>query len=90
MHIFHFCDLHDSKAPFELTTEYLSAEMVFSLLKSVQVAAAIPAVDPMVARCLSNLTAGGIDAIHAENLCSTSGSPVRNASGFQSTFFICD
>mmetsp|Transcript_39882 Transcript_39882/g.83471 ORF Transcript_39882/g.83471 Transcript_39882/m.83471 type:complete len:96 (+) Transcript_39882:153-440(+) len=67
----------------ELTTENLSAEMVFSLLKSVQIAAAIPAVDPMVARCLSNLTSGGIDAIHAENLCSTSGSAVRNASEHQ-------
>jgi hypothetical protein len=55
--------------------------MVFSLLKLVKVAPAIPVVDPMVARCLSNLTAGGIDAVHAENLCSTSGSPVRNASG---------
>jgi hypothetical protein len=55
--------------------------MVFSLLKSVKAAPAIPMVDPMVARCLSNLTAGGIDAVHAESLCSTSGSPVRNASG---------
>lgn len=55
---------------------------MFSLLKTVQVAAPVPSVDPMVARCLSNFTVGGVDAVHAESLCSTTGSAVRNSSGF--------
>jgi hypothetical protein len=71
----------------KLTHPYLSAEMVFSLLKSVRAAPVVPPVDPMVARCLSNLTSGGIDAVHAESLCSTTGSAVRNSSG--STSAIC-
>jgi hypothetical protein len=55
---------------------------MFSLLKTVKRPEPVPMVDPMTARCLSNFTEGGIDAVHAEALCSTSGSAVRNASGF--------